>query len=1289
MNTQELTKVSQNDKYNKKYHANVTNLNAYREEISQEQENKQISPNYVRELENIKFALDRAAIVAIADVKGIIIEVNQKFCQVSGYSQEELIGQSYQLINSGYHSSEFFSQLWSTISAGKVWHGEIKERAKNGSYYWVDTTIIPFLDENQQLYQYLAIQFEISDRKQIEEELRESRNQYQTLVNLSPVGLFRTDSEGKFLDVNERWCELSGMIPEEATGEGWVKSVHPEDRASVVEEWYAAIEKKLPFKSTEYRLQRPDGIVTWVYAQVVAETTTEGKILSYIGTIADITERRKAEEKLRYHAWHDSLTGLANRAYFSQHLEAALEREPTSSEFFAVFFLDLNRFKVVNDSLGHLVGDRLLCEVADRLRSCLRAEDLVARLGGDEFTILVENVHDIHQVRQIGDRLEAQLAQPFVLDRQQIFTSASIGIVLCYPKKAQRSSQTTTENTRFPHCPLSNLIAFHQNPEDILRAADTAMYRAKEQGGISRSVIFNPQMYEQAIALLELENDLRRALENCQEFVLHYQPIFSSETGKILSFEALVRWQHPQRGLVLPQEFIPLAEETGLIIPLGHYILAQAANQLQKWQSAFIGELQLTMNVNISPKQFADLQLVEQIKRILQATGIKGSSLNLEITESCLIDNPESATIMLLELKKLGIRLSIDDFGTGYSSLSHLVSFPIDNLKIDRSFISEIQAKQPKKERDSVVWTIITLAHNLGLEVVAEGVENEIQLEQLRELRCEKVQGNLFAQALAVEAATALLTSSAQLTNTEDKIIQQQKNNCSRQQEKLLKLARQEKLLKRRVATQIRDSLDLNKIIETAINEIRQMLDVECCQFLWYRPEAKMPTFEPIRQVCQLNKVCTGCVKPKTPAIDVLGEMLLSKNLLKIDNISVDPGIGLENRNYLHKKEIKSLLAIAIRPKSGEVGAIVCEHRQRRHIWQEEEIELLTDLADQLAIAIDLARLYEASRLAATTAKASAVQMQQALEKLQQTQSQLIQTEKMSSLGLLVAGVAHEVNNPINFISGNISHVQQYVADLLELLQLYQLYYPQPPIQIQELSEAIDIEFVQQDLPSAIASMKMGTSRIQEIVQSLRNFSRVDEAEMKFVNIHEGIDSTLLILSNRLKVNSNVYQTQYKTSFHSTVEIIKEYGNLPLVECYPGQLNQVFMNIICNALDALDSYNQQRFLAEGISSTTQILIRTEQLDANSIRVCIQDNGPGMTQEVKKRLFDPFFTTKPVGKGTGLGLSIGYQIIVEKHKGKLECFSSPGKGAEFHIDIPVRQTKLKPKRKSAIALSTAG
>jgi len=490
----------------------------------------------------------------------------------------------------------------------------------------------------------------------------------------------------------------------------------------------------------------------------------------------------------------------------------------------------------------------------------------------------------------------------------------------------------------------------------------------------------------------------------------------------------------------------------------------------------------------------------------------------------------------------------------------------------------------------------------------------------------------------------------------------QMADNIEANQQQLQDLAQREELVNR-LANQIRNSLDLDTILETAVQEIRKLLQVERCSFLWYRPhEVEVPYWDLIHEAKSPNlPSLLGPYSAET--IGPLGTKVLEMELLRINNVETLEEPVLQQ--LLHSLSHTAFLVLPIQTYSGEVGAVTCAQLSAPRIWTDSEVELLKTVTDQLAIAIDQAELYKQSRLAAATATAQAEQLKQTLHELQQAQTQLIQTEKMSSLGQMVAGVAHEINNPINFIYGNVSPASEYTQDLLELISLYQKYYPQPIPAIEERIDEIELDFLKEDLPKLLSSMKIGADRIRQIVLSLRNFSRLDEADMKPVDLHEGIDSTLLLLQNRLKAKPD----------HPDIKVVKEYGQLPLVECYAGQLNQVLMNLLANAIDALDSNNTQQY-------PSQITIRTQVLPPDRVVIRIADNGPGMVEEVKKRLFDPFFTTKPVGQGTGLGLSISYQIIKEKHGGTIKCESQVGQGTEFWIEIPVRQNATNSAKPSA-------
>jgi diguanylate cyclase (GGDEF)-like protein len=440
------------------------------------------------------------------------------------------------------------------------------------------------------------------------------------------------------------------------------------------------------------------------------------------------TQLQESKDHFRHAAFHDTLTNLPNRALLAENLKFVMERAKQHEDYqFAVLFLDLDRFKNVNDSLGHSIGDQLLIAMARRLEHCIRDVDMVARLGGDEFAILLDGITDSSIATTMAGRIQEKLQSPFNLSGHEVFTTTSIGIAM--------------SSTGYDH------------PEAMLRDADTAMYRAKAQGKACYEV-FDKGMHTRAVYLLQMENDLRRALDR-EEFRVHYQPIVSLENGQLTGFEALLRWQHPERGFISPADFISLAEDTGLIVPIGMWILKRACRQLAKWQWKAPANRQLFMSVNLSSKQLAQSALVDQIRETLEETHVDPRHLKLEITESAVMENAETAAKLMRCLKSLGVQLSIDDFGTGYSSLGYLHRFPVDILKVDRSFIGRIGEAA---ENIEIVRTIVSLAENMGMQVVAEGVETLSQLSQLRRLNCQFGQGYLFSRPVDAESIDAWIS---------------------------------------------------------------------------------------------------------------------------------------------------------------------------------------------------------------------------------------------------------------------------------------------------------------------------------------------------------------------------------------------------------------------------------------------------------------------------------------------------------------------------------------------------
>ena len=557
--------------------------------------------------------------------------------------------------------------------------------------------------------------------------LRESEERFRSAFAYAPIGIGLVSRHGTWLKVNHALCEILGYEADELLTMDFHAMMFPEDLGATLMKIHELMTGRIASCQMEQRYIHKTGRTVWTLWSVSASGDIRSDNSNLIFQLQDITDKKIAEQKLQHEATHDALTGLPNRALFMRRLEEAMERSRQDPKYqVSVLFIDLDRFKYVNDSLGHLIGDQLLIGIAERLRDCMRPPDIVARLGGDEFMILVEGRYYTERVTRIADRIQRQFAKPFDLYGQEVYSSASIGIL--------RASEN------------------HVTSEDVMRDADTAMYQAKRSGR-SCHAVFDENMHAAAKETLLLETDLRKAIER-YEFEVEYQPIFSLSTGEVEGVEALARWSHPQLGEILPSKFIPLAEETGLIDPLGELILDKACSEVG--DIYHLGRLDsLKLSVNLSCRQFGQRFLVRQVQNILNRTGFSPTRLKLEITETVFFEYQERALDMLNELRSLGIDIDIDDFGTGYSNLSYLVRLPISTLKIDRSFVSPINEEGANTE---LVRTIISMAKNLDLKVIAEGIERPSQLEALKELKCESGQGYLLSPPLsAVDLAEFLL----------------------------------------------------------------------------------------------------------------------------------------------------------------------------------------------------------------------------------------------------------------------------------------------------------------------------------------------------------------------------------------------------------------------------------------------------------------------------------------------------------------------------------------------------
>jgi len=787
--------------------------------------------------------------IVVTERTGKILWANPAFTQLTGYDGEKVLGQNPRFLKSGRQDQAFYEQMWQTISAGEVWHGELLNRRADGTLYNEEMTITPVRGKNQEIQQFIAVKQDISERLTSQKALRESEEQFHDMFETmkSAVAVFKLSEDGQdfiFMDFNRAAEQIENLSRSQVIGFS-LKQIYPMAEAvgylKLCQQVYSTGET-LEFPAFYYEDQRSQGwregviyklttgklvllyddvtqrvineqalwqekeraqvtlasigdavLTTDVqgkitYLNSVAETMTgwtneeaqslpvervfdiypensqlvleqpihqclreqrtialanhamlrqrdgqpsfqiedsaapirdrEQQVIGAVLVFHDVSEKRALLRSLSHQAHHDALTDLPNRLLFKDRAHQAILQARRQKEQVAVLFLDLDDFKLVNDTLGHAAGDNLLCLVGERLQASLRQEDTVARQGGDEFLILLPKLSSEQQAAQVVQKLLEMLAAPFQISEQEIYITASLGIAI-YPVDGE-------------------------DPEDLIRHADMAMYQAKAEGS-NHYHFYTSALNKRLSERLALQNELRRGLER-QEFMLYYQPQYRLSDRQLCGMEALVRWQHPDRGLLLPGSFISIAEESGLILPLGAWVLRTACAQNKQWQEQ--GYPPIRVAVNLSARQFRQKDLVRQIAEILTVTGLESQWLELEITESLSMENVEQSIETLQNLKMMGICLAIDDFGTGFSSLSYLSRFPLNTLKIDRSFIMVLNGRP---DGQAIVSTIIQLAQTLGLNVIAEGVETEEQLDFLRTKGCDQVQGFLLARPMPVE----------------------------------------------------------------------------------------------------------------------------------------------------------------------------------------------------------------------------------------------------------------------------------------------------------------------------------------------------------------------------------------------------------------------------------------------------------------------------------------------------------------------------------------------------------